>query len=171
MPIFSEIITIDRLKYILPVLTLILIAVLVWLAIISAKLRKIKRQNALLFAGKKVDNLEEILLEQAKTLKILDKDIQELYNISNQINSLAAKGIHKTGLIRFNPFKDVGGDQSFAIAFLNGKNNGLTLSSLYTREGTRIFAKNIIDGKTEKYALTEEEKEAIEQATGEKVKK
>jgi hypothetical protein len=65
----------------------------------------------------------------------------------------------------------VGGDQSFAIALLDGDDNGLTLSSLYTREGTRIYSKSIVAGKSEKYPLTEEEKQAIEIAKKSKIEK
>jgi hypothetical protein len=117
-----------------------------------------------MFSGNRVKNLEELMLSNAKTMNVLDKDIQELYNISNQINSLALKGLHKFGMVRFNPFKDVGGDQSFSIALMNGKNNGITISSLFTREGTRVYSKSIVNGEPEKHPLTEEEKKAIAMA-------
>jgi hypothetical protein len=78
---------------------------------------------------------------------------------------LGQKSIHKVGIIRFNPFKDIGGDQSFALALLDGKNSGIVISSLHTREGTRIYSKPIIKGESEKYTLTEEEKQAIKTAT------
>jgi hypothetical protein len=141
-----------------------LLLFLFWNIILSLKIRGIRKRTRELFSGDKVPDLENLLIEQAKSIKILDKDIQELFDISNQINALASKGLHKVGIIRFNPFKDVGGDQSFAIALLNGKGNGLTLSSLYSREGTRIYAKSIIAGESEKHPLTEEEKQAIKMA-------
>ena len=62
-------------------------------------------------------------------------------------------------------FGDIGGDQSFALALLDGKNSGIVISSLHTREGTRIYSKPIIKGESEKYTLTEEEKQAIKTAT------
>jgi hypothetical protein len=148
-----------------------LVLLLAWNLILSVKVKRINRKTTEFYAGNKVSNLEELLLNQAKSIQVLDKDIAELYNISNQINSLASRGFHKIGVIRFNPFKDVGGDQSFSIAILNGKNNGITLSSLYTREGTRIYAKSITVGKSEKYPLTEEEKEAISEAIKPEIKK
>jgi len=149
----------------------VLSAFFIWNLFMQLHLRQIKKTNEIFFAGNKVKNLEELLLDQAKDIQELDKDIQELFNISNQINRLASRGIHKIGIVRFNPFKDVGGDQSFAIALLNGKNSGITISSLYTREGTRIYSKSIIEGKSDKHILTEEEKEAIDQAIGNKNKK
>lgn len=145
-------------------LVFLLIILLAWNVILQLQFGKIKKRNKIFFSGNKVKNLEELMLSQAQSLSSLDKDIQELYNISNKINTLAFSGLHKVGVIRYNPFRDVGGDQSFSIAFLNGKNNGLTISSLFTREGTRIYSKSIIKGESEKYPLTEEEKKAIQMA-------
>ena len=138
---------------------------LFWMIAIQIQLSKIKKKIADFFADSSVKNIESLILSHSKNLKILDKDIQELYNISNQINTLAFSGFHKFGLVRFNPFKDVGGDQSFSLAILNGKNNGIVISSLFTREGTRVYSKSISAGEAEKYPLTEEEKEAIKKAT------
>jgi hypothetical protein len=137
------------------------LVILFWNIFLTQALGKMRKKNEDFFSGGKTGNLEDLLITHSKTLKVLDKDIQELYKISNQINSLAFRGFHKMGIIRFNPFKDVGGDQSFAIAILDGKNNGITLSSLYGRDGARFYAKSIMEGKSEKNPLTEEEKEAI----------
>jgi hypothetical protein len=141
----------------------------VWLIILQVNLGKIKKNQASIGGGSK--SLEETVIEQAKNIKVLDKDIHELYNISNQINSLALKSLHKVGMVRFNPFNDIGGDQSFAIALLNGKNNGLVLSSLYTKDGARVFSKAIKSGKAEKHPLTEEEEAAIKIALAKEEKK
>ena len=150
--------------YLLIILLFLTLLLLIWLIIIQIKLSGLKKKYNLIFSGNKINNFEDLILEQAKNLKLLDKDIQELFNISNQINNLAFRGLHKVGIIRFNPFKDVGGDQSFAIALLNGKNDGLTISSLFTREGTRVYSKPIVGGKSEKHPLSQEEERAIKQA-------
>ena len=161
----------NNLFYILGAFLLLLISLVIWNILQQLQLTKFKKRNAELFSGKKVANVEELLLAHVQALKTLDKDIQELYNISNQINRLAHRGFHKMGFVRFNPFKDVGGDQSFAIALLDGKNNGLTLSSLYTREGARVYAKLITAGESEKHPLTEEEKKTIAEAINRKIDK
>ena len=157
----------------IPQFTLILIAIVGFLAISSllvslfalAKSRKIKKDLEVLFSGKKAQDLETIILNQSNEIKALDKEIQELFEISNKINKLAFKGVHKVGLIRFNPFKDIGGDQSFAIAMLDGSETGLVISSLHKREGTRVYAKPVKKGESKRYTLTEEEKKAIKSAT------
>lgn len=150
--------------YIILGLSFLLILFLAWLIVLQVKFSKLKGRISGLFAGAEVKNLENLIVSHSKNLKILDKDIQELYNISNQINNLAFRGLHKVGFLRFNPFKDVGGNQSFAIALLNGKNNGIVISSLYTREGTRVYSKAIAEGKAEKFPLTEEEEQVIKMA-------
>jgi hypothetical protein len=133
--------------------------------VLTVKIWKINRKNKELFSGKDGKNLETVILGQGKAIQEFDKDIQELFEISNKIHNLALKSLHKIGIIRFNPFKDIGGDQSFAIALLDGKNSGLVISSLHTREGTRVYAKPVVQSESQKYPLTEEERQAIKIAS------
>ena len=105
------------------------------------------------------DNLKDILFQfeelkgnfgkLSKEMKVLKKK----HNIS----------VQKVGIVRFNPFSEVGSNQSFSIALLNGNNDGIVITSLYTREGNRVYGKPVKQGESE-YSLSEEEKKAIEQA-------
>ena len=72
--------------------------------------------------------------------------------------------LQKLGFVRFNPFNDTGGDQSFCLAILNGHDTGIVISSLHSREQTRIYAKRIVAGKTEGVELSREEAEALNRA-------
>ncbi|HBP01542.1 MAG: hypothetical protein UY41_C0029G0009 [Candidatus Moranbacteria bacterium GW2011_GWE1_49_15] len=128
------------------------------------KIRQISRRNEIMFSGKQAKSLESLISDHSEAILNMDKEIQELFEISNRIHNLASKGIHKIGVIRFNPFKDIGGNQSFVVALLDGKNTGLVISSLHTREGTRVYSKPITKGKCEEYQLTEEESTAISAA-------
>ena len=73
--------------------------------------------------------------------------------------------IQRVGVVRFNPFPDTGGNQSFAVAMLDARGDGVVLSSLHSRAGTRLYLKQITTGKAET-ALSEEETEAIRRARG-----
>lgn len=126
--------------------------------------RRIKNKMAIFFSGKEAKDLEKILLAQMTETKELDREIQELFEISNQLRELGMKSVHKTGVLRFNPFKEVGGNQSFCVAFLDGKNSGLVISALHTREGTRLYAKPVIAGLGGSFPLTDEEKKTIAEA-------
>ncbi len=94
-------------------------------------------------------------------VRAFDDDIQELFTISNTINKHAHRSIHRVGLVRFNPFRDYSGNQSFALALLNSGGNGVVISSIHTREGTRVYTKEIKKNAPVNNELTEEEKQAI----------
>lgn len=74
------------------------------------------------------------------------------------------KNIQKMALIRYNPYKDTGGDQSFSLSLLNGVGDGFVISSLHSRAGTRIFAKPVSEGKEVNFEFSKEEKEVINKA-------
>ena len=76
-------------------------------------------------------------------------------------NSKGAIGGFKYGLVRYNPFDDLGGDQSFSLALLDQNNSGIIITSLHTRDNTRVFAKPIIRGEGESVSLSRDEKLAI----------
>jgi len=108
--------------------------------------------------------LKEILSQFKDLEKNFEKFSEELEKIKKENTS----NIQKVGIVRFNPFKEVGGDQSFSIALLDGDNSGVVITSLYAREENRVYAKPIKEGNSE-YPLSEEEKEAIDKAKGLKI--
>jgi hypothetical protein len=67
------------------------------------------------------------------------------------------------GTLRFNPFRDTGGAQSFALAIVDARGDGIVLSSLHARDNTRVYAKPLRSWQSE-HALTDEEQQAIERA-------
>lgn len=73
--------------------------------------------------------------------------------------------IQKVALVKFNPFKELGGDHSFSLAILDGDNTGIIVTSLHTRDRTRIYVKEIKKGKSS-YELSIEEKKALTSAQG-----
>ncbi|HEY7452215.1 MAG TPA: DUF4446 family protein [Candidatus Limnocylindria bacterium] len=88
---------------------------------------------------------------------------QRLGELDAQYRSLEARSrgsLQHLGIVRFNPFPDTGSDQSFAIALLNDRHNGVVISSLHARSGTRVFAKPVEAGRTT-HALSDEEAAAL----------
>lgn len=118
-----------------------------------------------IFFKKDNKDLGEILTLQMKKLEDQGKNIEKIFSEIEKLKEISALCLQKVGVIRYNPFKEVGGDQSFSIALLDAKNNGFVVTSFYTREGNRIFAKPIENGQS-KYLLSGEEKEAIKKAIG-----
>lgn len=82
-------------------------------------------------------------------------------NLSENAEKNVLSSFHKVKLFRFNPFDDVGGDQSFILILLNQQNDGILLTSLHHRNFTRLYAKPIKDGQGDNITLSKEEKSAI----------
>jgi hypothetical protein len=118
-----------------------------------------------LFFKKGDKDLGEVLISQIKNLEDRGKDIEKIFGEIEKINKISATCFQKAGVMRYNPFKGVGGDQSFSIALLDANNNGFIITGLYTREGNRIFAKPVENGQS-KYLLSNEEREALTKAMG-----
>lgn len=72
--------------------------------------------------------------------------------------------LQKVGFVRFNPFADTGGNQSFCIAILDRHDNGIVISSLHSRDQTRLYAKQIRERKAQGQQLSKEENEAVKRA-------
>jgi len=108
---------------------------------------------------KEPQNLKEVL----KQFKILEGSFTKLSLEFENLKKKHQFSIQKVGIIRFNPFSEVGGDQSFSLALLDGNDNGLVITSFYTREGNRVYGKPIKNGQSP-YALSQEEIKAIETA-------
>lgn len=129
---------------------------LIWAIYIEFRLRKF-------FRGESGKNLEKILSDIVISLGRAEKRLITLEEKLEISENKLKNCIQKTTLLRFNPFRDTGGDQSFSLALLDNEKNGIVLSSLYGREINRVYAKPIKNGESQ-YQLTGEEREAIKQA-------
>lgn len=146
------------------VLFILIIILFIWNISLNLQQRKIKKRLQSFFEGKNAKDLEELILESLKRLKKSEKSIQEIYKFLKYLDKISKKSIQKVGIIRYNPFHESGGDQSFAIALLDYHNDGIVISSLYTRQGVSVYSKPIKKGKSIKYPLSDEEQKAIKNA-------
>lgn len=114
--------------------------------------------------GAKKKNILQLLEKLMADFKVEVKKTDDLAKKTAILEGEISSHVQKVGLVRFNPFAETGGDQSFCLALLDGENSGLVLSSLHSRETTRIYAKPVKAGKEGGYTFSEEEKRAIKTA-------
>lgn len=107
--------------------------------------------------------LDRILSAQMQRLDGLANDISGLTTRTRVAESQARHAVQHVGLVRFNPFEDTGSNQSFALALLDADANGVILSSLHSRQATRVYLKSITGGRCEA-PLSTEESEALKRA-------
>lgn len=108
-------------------------------------------------------NLEEDLETYMHCVNKVEKQNAEITNQIDLIDKDVRKCIQKVGMVRYNAFKDVGSDLSFALALLDEQNNGIVLNGIYSRDMSNIYAKPIENGKST-YVVSEEEAQAIQKA-------
>lgn len=125
---------------------------------------KLRRRIDSALGGADTKSIEQSLNQYFKRIQELelkaDTAITELSRVGKQTD-LASQ---KISIVRFNPFGDTGGDQSFSLAVLDTHNSGYVLTSIHGRENTRTYIKPI-DVGVSKYTLSKEEKQAIDQAS------
>jgi len=142
-------------------ITLILVIVnFVLFRIISKTNKKI---DILLEKGN-IKDLKDVLLNQIEKIKTIEEEIAKALERIKNLEKSGQKHFQKIGIVRFNPFSNMGGNQSFVIALLDNQNTGFVISSLFTEEGNRVYAKAIKDGKSD-HQLSAEETEALTRAT------
>lgn len=126
-----------------------------WAFLLERRLRK-------LLAGKNAASLEETIADNQKTLKELVAYHKSVEEELRRVDARIKKKLNGAKTVRFNPFAGTGtgGNQSFATALLDEDGNGVVLSTLYSREKVSMFAKPIVDRKSE-FELTDEEKEVL----------
>ena len=145
--------TINILFYIL---SFFIAIILCWILIIEIRLKRI-------FSGFKAKNMESLIAELTKKTKELEEERKKTELQLTSIDKRLAQSIRNIETVRFNPFPQVGGNQSFAMSLLNDEGNGVVISSLYSRDRTSLFAKPIKAGQSE-FELTKEEKNVLKKS-------
>jgi hypothetical protein len=139
--------------------------VTLWLLVLTIFFWKTLSHYNRLTKGVSEKSLKAVLEKLLKESDLARKDIDYLKDYCARIEKEGLLHIQKVGLIRFNPFKDTGGDQSFVLSLIDGNDNGVLISGLYSRSGTRWYAKRVANGKGIEHELTEEEKKALKEAS------
>ena len=125
-------------------------------AVLRRRLRRVLPQG-------ESGGIDGILDRQLKSVESLSDRVDALNKLHHELEHLSQRTLQKVAVIRYNPFADTGGDQSFAIALLDSLGNGVVVSSLHSRTDTRVFAKPVQSGRS-KFQLSDEEQDAIRKA-------
>jgi hypothetical protein len=136
----------------------ILLLMIAMFFIQDRRLARLGQRLDYLTMGAEGESLEGVLGSHLETVIRVAHDLEEVAARTAVLEGVARLHFSRLGLVRFNPFDDTGGNQSFALAMLDANNDGFVISSLHSRAGTRIYAKAIFEGVCESPLSTEEEK-------------
>ena len=142
-------------------LILILFLVLLIMQIrLMGKFKKLYRTYDRFMRGKDMESMEETVLAQFERIEALEKSNEEK---DRQIESIFENLQHvyqKTGLVKYDAFREMSGKLSYAVALLDKEDNGILVNSMYSREGCYSYVKTISGGKCS-IEMSEEEQKAL----------
>lgn len=139
---------------------LLLGVVNLWLLV---RMRRLSRDYQRLTSGVSGESLEQTLYTHLDNVNGALTRTEAVAAACKALDERMTRCVQKVGFLRFDAFEDVGGQLSFALALLDGADNGFVLSSLHGRQETRIYAKPMQAGSSP-YLLSTEEIEALHQA-------
>ena len=145
---------------------LFLVALLaIWGVTLQMRTRRLEERLNDIFDGVSSENMGRMLADYLSLVRSTATAVDRIKSEHEELARLMPQVIRHVGLVRFSPFHDTGGDQSFALALLDGSGDGVVITALHSRTDSRLYAKPIEHG-TSAYALTPEEKEAMDRAYG-----
>ena len=151
--------------YIILGLIVITLILLITTIICMVRMKKLYRRYDYFMRGKDAETLEDIIMEQMEDVAMLKAEDKSNKESIRSTNKSYRSAFEKFGLVKYNAFKGMGGNLSFAMAMLDYTNSGFVLNSVHSREGCYIYIKEVDRGETE-VLLGSEEKDALEQALG-----
>jgi hypothetical protein len=144
-------------------LAVVLVAVLGLVLLLARRVGRLGRRLDLLTRGSDESSLEAVLGQHLERVRRVVRDLDDVSTRTTALERDVRQSLGRVGLVRYNPFDDTGGNQSFALAIVDASGDGFVVSSLHARAGTRVYAKAISRGRSEA-ALSDEESEALRQA-------
>jgi len=151
---------VDNLALVVGVLAAVLIGLVVVAVVQWRRLREATRAYRSLVSDSEGGSLQQLLDTHIGKVVEVGARMEKLAELHDYLEVRSRGSLQHIGLVRFNPFEDTGSDQSFAIALLDDRRDGIVLSSLHGRGQTRVFAKPVEAGES-KHTLSDEEGQAI----------
>jgi hypothetical protein len=149
--------------WVAPVVALAVVVLAGLTAWLTVRVRGLEKQYATLVRGTTGGSLQTVLESHVEEVRSALSKVRDLDVLVHQLQTDARGHVQHVGLVRYNPFRDTGGDQSFVLALADAGGNGAVITSLHMRDVTRIYAKPLAVWNSA-YPLTEEEERALRQA-------
>ena len=150
----------DNLAAVLIVMAVAIVVLLVLVILQSVRVGRAVTAYRQLVRDGSGGSLDEVLQAHVARVEEVRGRLGEIDATQATLEQRTEASIQHIGLVRFNPFEDTGSDQSFALALLDDRRDGVVISSLHGRTNTRLFAKPVEHG-TSSHTLSDEEAQAI----------
>ena len=153
----------DNLDLLVGGLAIVAIGLAIVTLILVRRVGRLSRRLEAITRGSDEQSLEAVLGSHLERVRKVVQDVDKLGGRVADLERDIRWSLGRVGLVRYNPFEETGGNQSFALAVIDANGDGFVVSSLHARQGTRVYGKAVVRGAAET-ALSDEEAEALKQA-------
>jgi len=143
------------------VLAVAVLVLLVYVLVLARRVRRATGRYEDLVRDTQGGSLQDVLHAHIERVAGVSRELGDLRQLYQALAERTQGTLQHVGMVRFNPFEDTGSDQSFVIALLDDRRDGIVLSGLHGRDGTRVFAKPVEAGAS-RHSLSPEEGQAIQ---------
>jgi len=143
--------------------TVLFALTLIWALLLTRRIRELSARLDGLTRGERGGSFESVLEAHLRRVRDVGEGLKIVEQRTSALEARLPSAVQQVGLVRFNPFEDTGSNQSFALALLDGGGDGVVISSLHSRQATRLYVKPVSAGASDR-SMSDEEAEAIKQA-------
>jgi hypothetical protein len=153
---------IDPAYYLFAIVLLLVVLIIIMITVLC-KQKKLKKRIEAFLEGKDGKSLEEELLSYMEKVQIADKENKKLQVEIEVLKKIQRMTYQKMGMVKYDAFREMSGELSYALALLDQEENGFIINSVYANEGSYSYVKQIVKGECQ-INLSEEEEKALNQA-------
>ena len=154
-------VVVQNLGLVVVVLAALLLLLMILVVVLAARVGRATRGYRELVRGTDGGTLEAVLNAHIERVEAVTREMTELRRHYQELAQRTQGTLQHVGMVRYNPFEDTGSDQSFVIALLDDRRDGVVITGLHSRDGTRVFAKPV-EGGASRHSLSPEESQAIQ---------
>lgn len=143
---------------------LVLAVILLIVVIIQqGRIRRLDERITALSSGADGESLEDMLINILESYSGINRQTEDNAEDIKDIYRRLHYAVQKIGIVKYDAFKQMGGNLSSVIAFLDQDNNGFLFNTVQNIDGCYSYVKQVRNGKSD-VALTDEEQAAMERA-------
>jgi len=138
-------------------LAALVVALLAVVLVLVRKVVTLGRRLDALTRGADGRDLAGVLQAHLEKVFAVSRRQDALEERAKLLEGVQRRTVQGVALVRFNPYEDTGGNQSFVLAAVDPQGNGAVVTSLHARSQTRLYGKAVTAGVIDGQGSAEED--------------
>ena len=149
--------------YILIGMAALMLIFCILMIIQMVKISKLKKKYTIFMQGKDAKSMEQDVIGLYEDNKFIKVSVEKNRKDINELYKKLESSFQKLGIVKYDAFKQMGGQLSFSLALLDENDSGFIINSVHSTDGCYSYSKEIKNGQCS-ILLGEEEKQALDMA-------